>query len=240
MHTANTANTATTASAAYSSYEAKPGSRVFLNEDVERSKMLRGAPYNYFDPTLKGERQRCANALLRYNNACQLGSGISENETQAMLHKVFDPKLDTTFNSPVAPRIDGHLGPGVKIEPGFRCTYGYNIRIFDNVFIGENTRVDDSGKVDIGARTWVAANVTILTNDVAKDMTVRKGTDGQQCMARPVTIGPEVVIGTGAVILPGVKIGRGATIEPFAHVRTDLVDFATQRGPQVPPGTGPY
>ncbi|KAK6371059.1 hypothetical protein LTR64_006306 [Lithohypha guttulata] len=234
-----TANTATTASAAYSSYDSKPGSRVFLNEDVERSKMLRGAPYNYFDATLKGERQRCANALLRYNNACQLGSGISETETQAMLQKVFDPKLDTTFNSSAAPRVEGHLGPGVKIEPGFRCTYGYNIRIFDNVFIGESTRIDDSAKVDIGARTWIGANVTILTNDVAKDMVHRKGTDGQQCTARSVIIGAEVVIGTGAVILPGIKLGRGCTVEPFAHVRTDLADFSTQRvfcGPQVPLG----
>lgn len=194
--------------------------------------MLRGAPYNYFDPTLKNERQRCANALLRYNNACQLGSGISETETQSMLMKVFDPKQDSTHSFAAPCRIEGHLGPGVKIEPGFRCTYGYNIRVFDNVFIGEHTRIDDSARVDIGARTWIGANVTILTNSPAHDMVQRKGTDGQQCCtASPVTIGSEVVIGAGAVIYPGVKLGRGSTIEPFAIVKVSLDDYDTQFAP---------
>ena len=206
--------------------------------------MQRGAPYNYFDGTLKDERTRCANALLRYNNACQLTSGVSEEEAQKMLIKVFDPKQDSARPDAKGFPMEGHLGPGVKIEPGFRCTYGYNIRIFDNVFIGENTRLDDSAKIDIGARTWISANVTILTNDVAKDAVQRKGTDGQQCSAQPVSIGPEVVIGTGAVIFPGVKIGRGSTIEPFAVVKESLADFSMQRvyqgQPLAPLGSANY
>lgn len=191
--------------------------------------MLRGALYNYFDATLKNERQRCATALARYNKACQWGSGVSETELQAMLAKVFDPQLDYTHSFLAVCREKGCLGPGVKIEAGFRCTYGYNLRIYDNVFIGENTRIDDSAKVDIGPRTWIGSDVKILTNDVAKDMVQRKGTDGQQCSASAVSIGPEVVIGTGAVIFPGVKLGKGSTVEPFAVVKTDLADYVTQK-----------
>lgn len=202
---------------------------MFLEEDVERSKMIRGANYSYFDPTLKNERQRCANALLRYNNACQLSSGVSEEAAQVMLNKVFQPALDKTHAFIVAPRQEGLLGPGVIIEPGFKCTYGYNIRIFDNAFIGENTRIDDSGRVEIGARSWIGANVTILTNDVAKDAIQRKGTEGQLCFTKNVTIGPQVVIGTGAVIYPGVTIGAHATIEPFAIVKHGVGDHVTQK-----------
>lgn len=198
--------------------------------------MLRGALYNYFDPTLRSERQRCATALARYNKACEWGSGVSDNELQNMLLKVFDPQLDFTHSFLAASREKGSIGGGVKIEAGFRCTYGYNLRIYDNVFIGENTRIDDSAKVEIGSRTWIGPDVKILTNDIAKDLVQRKGTDGQQCQANGVTIGSEVVIGTGAVIYPGIRLGKGSTVEPFAIVRQDLGDYVTQKaavGPQM-------
>lgn len=221
-------NTAT-ASASYSSYEQKASSKLFTEKDVERSRMLRGALYNYFDPTLKNERQRCATALARYNKACEWGSGVSETELQTMLQKVFDPQLDYTHSFVAVCREKGCIGPGVKIEPGFRCTYGYNLRIYDNVFIGENTRIDDSAKVEIGPRTWIGADVKILTNDVAKDMVERKGTDGQRCITQTVVIGPEVVIGTGAIIFPGAKLAKGSTVEPYAVVKGDLGEYITQK-----------
>lgn len=198
--------------------------------------MLRGALYNYFDATLKNERQRCATAVARYNKACEWGSGVSDSELQSMLQKVFDPSLDFTHSFTAICREKGSLGPGVKIEPGFRCTYGYNLRIFDNVFIGENTRIDDSAKIEIGPRTWIGPDVKILTNDVAKDMIQRKGTDGQQCSASAVIIGAEVVIGTGAIIFPGVKLMKGSTVEPYAVVKADLGEYITQKvsiGPQM-------
>lgn len=191
--------------------------------------MLRGVCYNYLDPQLRAERQRCATALARYNRACEWDSGVSETELQSMLAKVFDPQLDHTHSSIVVSLPKGCLGPGVKIEQGFRCTYGYNLRIYDNVFIGENTRIDDSAKVEIGPRTWIGPDVKILTNDVAKDMVYRKGTDGQQCSTLPVTIGPEVVIGTGAIIYPGAKLAKGSTVEPYAVVKGDVGEYITQK-----------
>ena len=191
--------------------------------------MLRGAPYNYFDKTLHNERQRCATALQRYNNACQLGSGVSDPELQNILLKVFVPKKDQTHSFLAANPLEGTLGPGVRIEPGFRCTYGYNLRIMDNVFIGENTRIDDSGRVDIGSRTWIGANVTMLTNDVIRELQNRKGTDGQLCQTAHIMIGSEAVIGPGAVIYPGCRLGRGCTVEPFAIVKGNLGDYEVQK-----------
>jgi len=210
-------------------------------EDVERSKMLRGAPYNYFDATLENERQRCANALLRYNNACQLGSGVSKPELQNMLSKVFLPSKDSTHSFVASLKgHEGSLGPGVKIEPGFRCTYGYNIKIYDNVFIGENTRIDDSAKVEIGARTIIGPNVTILTNEFKTELVHRKGTDGAACAAGPVSIGCEVIIGANALIYPNVKLGKGSVVEPGAVVREDLLDYTRQMVAVGPRGvTGP-
>lgn len=113
--------------------------------------MLRGAQYNYFNPTLENERQRCANTLLRYNNACQLDSGVGKPEQQNMLRKVFLPSEDTTHSFVASLKgHEGSLGPSVRIEPGFDCTYGYNIKMYDSVFIRKNTPIDDSAKVRSG------------------------------------------------------------------------------------------
>lgn len=206
----------------------KSGAKTFTVEEVERSRMLRHTRFNYFDPTLKNERQRCAEALARYNAACQLRSGVTEQEAQNMLMKVFDPQLDTTHSFLAPCKEKGVLGPGVKIEAPFKCTYGYNLRVLDNVFIGENARIDDSARVEIGSRTWIGPNVTILTTDVSKDMVDRKGTESA-CYAAPVTIASEVVIGANAVIYPGVILGRGSTVEPFALVRESLGENQVQR-----------
>lgn len=217
-----------------SSYDyQKSGAKTFTVEEVERSRMLRHTRFNYFDPTLKNERQRCAEALARYNAACMLRSGVTEQEAQNMLMKVFDPSLDTTHSFLAPCKEKGHVGPGVKIEGPFKCTYGYNLRVRDSVFIGEGTRIDDSARVDIGARTWIGPNVTILTTDVSKDMVDRKGTESG-CIAMPVTIAPEVVIGANAVIYPGVTLGHGSTVEAFAVVKEPLGDNQVQRAPVGP------
>lgn len=214
-----------------SSYNEKMNSKVFSAEEVQRSRMLRGAQYNYFDQTLRNERARCSTALARYNGALALTSGVSAEEAQDILAKVFDPSKDTTHNFKAPCKERGILGPGVVIEENFRCTYGYNIRLGDNVFIGHHVTIDDSAKVNIGARSWIGANVTILTNDILTDIAFRKGTDGQPLKASPVDISSECVIGCGAVIFPGVKLGRGCTVEPFAVVKHDLGEFIVQKVP---------
>ncbi|EXJ96501.1 hypothetical protein A1O1_01627 [Capronia coronata CBS 617.96] len=205
----------------------KSGAKTFTKEDVERSKMLRCTSYNHHDPTLVNERQRCKQALARYNQACALDNAASEDEIRAKLLKVFDPSKDTTHKFISHPLEKGMIGHGSKIEAPFKCTYGYNIKIMEDVFIGENCEIDDCGKVDIGPRTFIGSGVTIFTQNVGKDLVDRKGT-GAPWMAQQVSIASEVIIGKGAVIYPGVTIGRGATVEPFAIVRDALGEFQTQ------------
>lgn len=91
----------------------------------------------------------------------------------------------------------------------------------ENVYIGRGTNIDDAGKVDIGARTWIGPNVTILTSDCTKDLVDRKGVNAAW-IARNVYIESEVVIGANAIIYPGVRLGRGSTVEPGAIVKEPL------------------
>jgi white-opaque regulator 2 len=206
----------------------KSGAKTFTVEEVERSRMLRNSRYNHLDPTLENDRQRCDRACARFNAACAIDSGMDVEEARTMLWKVFDPARDTTHKFDAPPRVKGTLSHGVRIEAPFACTYGYNLKVMDNVYIGKNANFDDAGKVEIGARTWIGPNVTILTTDCGKDMVDRKGAAGTW-MARDVIIESEVVIGANVLIYPGVRLGRGSTVEPGAIVKEPLGDNMVQR-----------
>lgn len=185
--------------------------------------MLRGADYNHFDATLKNERARCEEAVERYNSACRPRSGVSEEEQEKLLRIIFYPSEDKLHRPVVPCKEDGMLGPNVKVEGPFSCSYGYNIKIFDSAYIGKNCNIDDAAIVQIGARTWLGPNVHILTSDVSHDRIDRRGRDAPW-RSKQVLIAEEVIIGANAVIYPGVRIGRGARVEAFAIVKDDLPD----------------
>ena len=189
--------------------------------------MLRNSRYNHFDPTLENDRKRCERALARYNSACAIDSGMDSEEARTMLWKVFDPARDTTHKFDAPPREKGTLSHGIRIEAPFTCSYGYNLKVMDGVYIGRGTNIDDAGKVDIGARTWIGPNVTILTSECTKDLVDRKGVNAAW-ITRNVYIESEVVIGANAIIYPGVRLGRGSTVEPGAIVKEPLGDLQSQ------------
>jgi acetyltransferase-like isoleucine patch superfamily enzyme len=188
---------------------------------VEKSKMLRSVYYNHFDPTLQYERQRCERAVERYNAACKLDSGLSEQGVRDVLIKVVDPSQDTTHKFPSQHHGKGHVGLGVQIEAPFTCTYGYNLRIGDDVYVGKGCTFDDAGIIEIGPRTVIGPGVTILRTDYCNDPDHRKGTKGYW-IAKDVYIASEVIIGAKAVIYPGVKIEGIATVDHCAVVRDSL------------------
>ena len=205
----------------------KPGAKTFTVEEIERSRMLRNSSYKHLDKTLENDRRRCERALARYNAACSIDSGMHPEEARIMLWQVFDPARDTTHKFDAPPRERGTLSHGVRIEAPFTCLYGYNLKVMENVYIGKGTKIDDAGKVEIGARTWIGPNVTILTSDSSQDMIDRKGA-AATCTARNVIIESEVVIGAKATIYPGVRLGRGSTVEPGATLKVPLGDNQVQ------------
>lgn len=153
---------------------------------------------------------------------------MDAEEARTMLWKVLDPSRDTTHKFDAIPKERGTLSHGVRIEAPFHCTYGYNLKIMDSAYVGKNATIDDAGKVEIGARTWIGPNVTILTSDCSKDLVDRKGAAGRW-IAHDVTIESGVVVGANALIYPGVRLGRGSTVEPGAIVKEPLGENQIQR-----------
>jgi maltose O-acetyltransferase len=85
----------------------------------------------------------------------------------------------------------------------------------------------DTAIVTIGAATMLGPNVQIYCADHHRDAKLRAAGFER---ALPVTIGENVWIGGGAILLPGVTIGDGAIIGAGAVVTKDVAAGTTVFG----------
>lgn len=118
-------------------------------------------------------------------------------------------------------------GKDVVIRPPFFIDYGYNITVGDGVFMNFNCVILDITSVTIGDRTQIGPGVQILAADHPRDAATRRK---MLEFGRPVSIGADVWIGGGAIILPGVTIGDGALIGAGAVVTRNVPEGVTVVG----------
>lgn len=97
------------------------------------------------------------------------------------------------------------------VEPPVHIDYGTNLRLAPGVYINFNCTVLDTCVVTIGARTLVGPNVSFFSGTHPLDPAVRNGTAGPEDGAE-IHVEEDVWIGGNVVILPGVRIGKGATV----------------------------
>ncbi|MEL6575920.1 MAG: sugar O-acetyltransferase [Pseudomonadota bacterium] len=120
----------------------------------------------------------------------------------------------------------GAAGEGIWIEPPFHCDDGGNIALGAGVFINFSCVFLDGAPITLGPGTLLgpAVQVYATTHPIrAEDrMFARGGIPAYRTSAEPVTIGANVWIGGGAIILPGVSIGDGAAIGAGAVVTGDV------------------
>jgi maltose O-acetyltransferase len=109
-------------------------------------------------------------------------------------------------------------GETVWMQPPFWCDYGSNIELGERVFFNFNCIVLDVCKVTIGDFTLFGPGAQVLTPMHPLDASLRR----KEEYGRPVTIGADVWVGAGALILPGVTIGAGAVIGAGSVVTRDI------------------
>ena len=172
----------------------------------EKDKMLAGELFHPSAPELQADLEACAAWLARYNAAMGEVAGVWHGLLQARL---------------------GAAGEGAIVRPSFYCDYGFNIHLGANVFLNYNCVILDGGRVAIGDDTRIGPAVQIYTADHPRDPALRRS--GLES-SKPVTIGSNVWIGGGAIILPGVTVGDNAIIGAGSVVTRDVPAGATVVG----------
>lgn len=138
-------------------------------------------------------------------------------------------KLLTSFNSPetteekkqeLLTQMFGSIGPHTSIGRNFTCQCGKHIFLGGKTVINMNCTMMDENYIHIGDRVLVAPNVQFYTathsiNACERFVSCWDETSGElffRTRSLPITIGNDVWIGGGAIILPGVTIGNNCVI----------------------------
>jgi maltose O-acetyltransferase len=171
----------------------------------EREKMLAGELYDALDPELVAARERA-------RDLCQALNATREREQDTrreILRQLFAAGGETVW-----------------MQPPFFCDYGANIELGERVFFNFNCVVLDVCPVRIGDYTLFGPNVQIYTPMHPFNAALRR----KQEFGKPVTIGSDVWVGGGAIILPGVRIGSRAVIGAGSVVTRDVPDAVFAAG----------
>jgi len=112
------------------------------------------------------------------------------------------------------------LGRGVSIERGTLVILGDPLNGFGTLEVGEGTligqydniRLSGDTTIRIGARCLISQFCTIVGANHAINRGVRIADAPPAASPRNVTIGDDVWLGAGVIVLPGVTIGDGAVI----------------------------
>jgi maltose O-acetyltransferase len=167
----------------------------FMN--IEREKMLAGKLYNALDPELVQERDRA-------RDLCQILNSTRE--------------ADRDLRRQLVITIFGKGGDTVSLQPPFYCDYGSNIELGERVFFNFNCIVLDVCKVIIGDYSQFGSAVQILTPLHPLNAELRR----KEEYGAPVSIGSDVWVGSGAIILPGVTIGSRTVVGAGSVVSRSL------------------
>lgn len=139
------------------------------------------------------------------------------------------------------------IGRGVQFVGAGNIRLGADVTFYGNTYlnaagikgyieIGECTHIDQfcvlygQGGLRIGSRCAIASGLIVYSQSNQYEANPEMNIIDQSVVYSPVSIGDDVWIGGGAIILPGVAIGNHAVIAAGAVVRRDVGDWAVVAG----------
>ena len=177
---------------------------------TEKEKMLGGQPYDCGDAELLAQWHKAKNLIRDYNRA---------------------DSNDLAFKNHILDLLLGGRGENLWITAPFYVDYGNNIYFGNNCEVNMNCIFLDDHKIVIGDNALIAPNVQIYTAyhpTNAKDRFREAQNNGGfaffQNIASPVSVGNNVWIGGGAIIMPGVTIGDNSVIGAGSVVTKNIPD----------------
>lgn len=166
----------------------------------QRERMASGLPYKAWMDGLPEARLAAKKKLYHFNHL---------------------PPEEQAGGMRILKELLGRTGKEFWVEAPFRCDYGYNIQVGENFYANYNLTILDVGRVRIGDNCMIAPNVSIFTaghpiHPQARNSGYEYGLD--------ITVGDNVWIGGGAILLPGVTVGSNVVIGAGSVVNRDLPD----------------
>lgn len=110
------------------------------------------------------------------------------------------------------------VGDNIKINKYVVIRAPGNVSLGSGVVIAEFVHIWGGGGVDIGDNVIIASHVAITSQSHSFGSELYKSTS----LDKPVSIGNNVWIGAGAIILPGVTIGDNSVIGAGSVVTKDV------------------
>jgi maltose O-acetyltransferase len=165
---------------------------------TNRERMLAGDLYIADDPENARRAQRAVQLADAYHRASVADEGLAIS---------------------ILAELVGHLGEGAFVKPPLYVDYGEHISIGARTFINYNFVALDVAAITIGEDCQIGPNVQLLTPTHPLESQPRR--DKLEA-ARPITIGDNVWLGGGAIVLPGVTIGDNSVIGAGSVVSRDV------------------
>jgi maltose O-acetyltransferase len=163
-----------------------------------RERMLAGDPYIADDPLLAEESAAALDLVAAYN---------ATTVRQRPLRRTL---LETLL---------GSIGEDTEIRPPLYVDYGRQITIGARCFANFGLVALDVASITIGDDVQIGPNVQLLTPTHPVDPEPRRQ---KWEAAQPITIGDNVWLGGGVVVLPGVTIGQNTVVGAGSVVTRDL------------------
>ena len=171
----------------------------------EKDRMTSGKVYDCLDDELSKAREKVSELCIIYNS---LPDG--HKDRIGIIKQIF-PNMDET---------------SIIRGPVF-ADYGFNTYIGKNSYANFNLTILDVCKVVIGDNVSIGPNVSLITvvHPLLKDE--RKSSYRKECKSvdqygKPITIGNDVWLGCGVIVLPGITIHDNVVVGAGSVVTHDL------------------
>ena len=151
-----------------------------------------------FDPAILAALDECKELCYDYN------------QTRPSLRK---ERRDLLRN------IVGSMGEYASVTPPFWCDYGSNIHLGENFYANHGLVILDGAPVTFGDNVFIAPNCVFSTAGHPVDAPRRN--EGLE-YALPITVGDDVWFGMGVMVCPGVTIGSNVVIGAGSVVVKDI------------------
>jgi maltose O-acetyltransferase len=122
---------------------------------------------------------------------------------------------DSAGRRAILEKLLGQIAADTEIRPPMYCDYGSHIRIGARVFVNCGLVALDVAAITIGDDVQIGPNVQLLTPTHPLDAELRRA---KWEAAEPIVVEDNVWLGGGAIVLPGVTVGKNAVVGAGAVV----------------------